>query len=63
MIEWGNWNLQLELHQNRKTLKRQANISREAAFLAIAIYLEENDDGQVKLSELVRSRNATLPIK
>ena len=63
MIEWGNWNLQLELHQNRKTLKRQANISREAAFLAIAIYLEESDDGQVKLSELVRSRNDTLPIK
>lgn len=63
MIEWDNWNLQLVLHQNRKTLRRKAKISREATFLATAIYLEESDDGQVKLSELVRSRNATLPIK
>ena len=46
----------------QKTFKGQA-ISWEAAFVAVAVYLEENDDGQVKLSELVRLRDVTLPIK
>ena len=53
------------LKPTNSTPLKQRNISicRKAAFAAVAIYLEENDDGQVKLSELVISRDVTLRIK
>ena len=48
---------------NTPLKQRNISICRKAAFAAVAIYLEENDDRQVKLSELVRSRDVTLRIK